>query len=282
MFEKHYMSRAETRAMSADHPIGDPTGGAAYGERNDPVTATIATAGASLGSGLLGASASKRAAKMQADAASYGAELQDRQFQQSRSDMEPWRNVGQGALYQLRDMTRPGGELMQTYTGEDLASDPGFQFGMDQGRNAIEQGAVSRGMLFSGKTLKDLMQFGTDYGGTKFNEGFQRDMANKQFQQGSLAGLSGTGQSTAIAGGQLGAQSSQSIADLLGSGAAARAAGTVGAANAIGGAINNAGNTYMQMSMLDRIMGGGRSGGGYGSGALANMDAYDNMAAYGR
>tara|TARA_R110002126_G_scaffold47717_1_gene133605 strand:+ start:3769 stop:4722 length:954 start_codon:yes stop_codon:yes gene_type:complete len=41
-FEKTYLSRAMTKAMSADHPIGDPTGGPAYGERNDPVSAIIA------------------------------------------------------------------------------------------------------------------------------------------------------------------------------------------------------------------------------------------------
>jgi hypothetical protein len=240
-------------------------------------------AGGALAGGLMGSNASKKAAQIQADSTRYAADLQNQQFQQTRQDMQPWRDVGQGALYQLRDMTQPGGALMQRYTGAELASDPGFKFGFDQGRNAVDQSAASQGILFSGKTLQDLMRFGTDYGGTKFNEGFQRDMANKQFQQGSLAGLSGTGQSTALAGGQLGMQNAQSMSDLLTSGAAARAAGVVGSANALGGAISNAGNMYMQSSMLDRIMGGGRAApSGYGSGALANMDAYDNMAAYGR
>jgi hypothetical protein len=40
-FQKTYMSRAITRAMAADHPIGDPFGGVAFGERNDPVSAVI-------------------------------------------------------------------------------------------------------------------------------------------------------------------------------------------------------------------------------------------------
>ena len=42
MIKKIYMSRAETRAMAAEHPIGDPTGGPAYGEKNDPISAAIA------------------------------------------------------------------------------------------------------------------------------------------------------------------------------------------------------------------------------------------------
>jgi hypothetical protein len=227
----------------------------------DPATMAMgAMAGANLLGGIMGSSASKKAAQVQADSARYAADLQNQQFQQTRADMEPWRNVGQGALYQLRDMTQPGGALMQRYTGAELLNDPGYQFGLDQGRATVDQSAARNGILFSGKTLQDLMRFGTDYAGTKFNEGFQRDMANKQFQQGALSGLSGTGQSTAMAGGQLGMQNAQSISDLLTGGASARAAGIVGSANALSSGLSNAGNTYMQMSMLDRIMGSGNQG----------------------
>ena len=42
MIKKIYLSRAQTRAMAIEHPIGDPTGGAAYGEKNDPISAAIA------------------------------------------------------------------------------------------------------------------------------------------------------------------------------------------------------------------------------------------------
>lgn len=41
MMQKTYLSREMTRAMALDHPIGDPTGGPAYGERNDPISAVI-------------------------------------------------------------------------------------------------------------------------------------------------------------------------------------------------------------------------------------------------
>ena len=41
---KIYFSRSISRTMSADHPVGDPTGGAAYGEKNDPISAIISIA----------------------------------------------------------------------------------------------------------------------------------------------------------------------------------------------------------------------------------------------
>lgn len=40
-FQKTYLTREMTRAMSIDHPIGDPHGGPAFGERNDPISAII-------------------------------------------------------------------------------------------------------------------------------------------------------------------------------------------------------------------------------------------------
>lgn len=41
MMHKTYLSRAMTRAMAIDHPIGDPFGGPAYGERRDPISAIV-------------------------------------------------------------------------------------------------------------------------------------------------------------------------------------------------------------------------------------------------
>jgi hypothetical protein len=41
---KIYLSRSISRTLSADHPVGDPTGGAAYGEKNDPVSAILSVA----------------------------------------------------------------------------------------------------------------------------------------------------------------------------------------------------------------------------------------------
>jgi len=44
MIKKNYLSRAQTRTMAFEHPIGDPTGGPAYGEKNDPITAILSIA----------------------------------------------------------------------------------------------------------------------------------------------------------------------------------------------------------------------------------------------
>ena len=50
---KIYFSRSISRTMSADHPVGDPTGGAAYGEKNDPITIAISVASMSSSYGAM-------------------------------------------------------------------------------------------------------------------------------------------------------------------------------------------------------------------------------------
>ena len=75
MFKKYYLSRRQTRAMSSDYPIGDPTGGAAYGEMRDPVTAGIVGA-TTLASGLMSSNAATSAASTQSSAALQAAQMQ--------------------------------------------------------------------------------------------------------------------------------------------------------------------------------------------------------------
>lgn len=244
--DKVYLSRAQTRAMSSEMPIGDPTGGAAYGERNDPVTATLAV-GSQLVGGALGYDAADKAADAQLAGVHAGIGEQRRQFDLSREDLRPYRERGYAALGKLSDLI----EGYRPFDGTELASDPGYQFGFDEGRRAVEQSAAARGGLFSGKTLRDLLQFGTDYGNTMFDRRGQFRLGERAQRYNELAGLSGTGQTAAMGGAQLGQQSAGTIADLLTQGGNAIAAGRVGGANALSNAFGNVGNIYMQRSALD-------------------------------
>jgi hypothetical protein len=76
MFTKIYLSRSQSRALAIDHPVGDPTGGAAYREMRDPGTAMGVSAATSLIGAKIGGDAAKSAAQTQADAAREARELQ--------------------------------------------------------------------------------------------------------------------------------------------------------------------------------------------------------------
>jgi hypothetical protein len=88
---KIYLSRRQTKAMSSEHPIGDPTGGAAFREMRDPVTAVAASAGANVLGSVIGGQASSSAAGKQSKAALQAAEAQQRVASQQIGEMQRMR-----------------------------------------------------------------------------------------------------------------------------------------------------------------------------------------------
>jgi len=193
-------------------------------------------AGATVVSGVVGASASKSAAKTQAGAAQAAADAQvaetSRQFDITTEQYRPYREAGQRALGRLEQFTTPGQQLQY------LEQMPGYQFRLREGQKAMERSAAAGGGLVSGKTLKGLMEFGQGVAGQTYGDEYNR-----------LAGIAGTGQSMTSNLGQLGMQTAQSIGQARASGylgaGQAQAAGTVGMANALTGAIGQGYNAYM-------------------------------------
>jgi len=172
---------------------------------------------ATIGSTVLGASASKKAAKAQAAATDKGIAEEHRQFDLTRSDLAPWREAGGKAIGQGYAMLQPG---------YDYTTSPGYQFRFGEGQRAVESSAASKGMLMSGGTLKDLVRFGQGTAAQDYNDQFNRTMA-----------VASGGQQAATSGAQLGQQSANSIADLYTQGGNAKASGYIGQANAISGGL---------------------------------------------
>ena len=65
------------------------------------VTASVVGGAAALGGAAIAAGGAKSAARAQGDAAAQAAQLQYDQYQQTRLDQSPWRNVGSNALNEL-------------------------------------------------------------------------------------------------------------------------------------------------------------------------------------
>lgn len=164
--------------------------------------------------------------------------------------------------------------LLRNFTQQDLANDPvynsGLQFGLDQGNRAIENRARAQGLYSSGGTLKELVQFGNDYGSTKANEAYNRYRMNQGDVFNKLSGISGTGQvataQTGAAAQNYGNNASQ-IELGLGN---ARGASAIAQGNAWGGAANSIGNWYNQQNTLDRLLGANKNSANYNAGGQFN------------
>ena len=223
-------------------------------------------AGAIAVSSLVGASTAKSAAKTQAGAADRAAELQRSQFEQTREDQAPWRAAGVNAL---AEMQRTAGNVPGAFKfgNYEFNADPGYGFRLSEGQKALDRSAAARGGLISGGALKAATRFGQDMGSQEYQNAFNRaltgyntDVARENQLFNRQATLAGVGQTATNLVGQAGQNYATNAGNMITGGAAANAAGQVGAANAFTGGVgqyinynqNQAQNSLLQQALQNR------------------------------
>jgi len=228
----------------------------------------VAAAGGALVSGV----SSNMAARTQTGAGNRAIDLQRDIYNQSRSDLGPYREAGLAALTRLQRLmgisagggSEQGGtgadfgSLSRNFSSSDLNNDPvyqsGLQFGLGEGEKAINNRAIAAGGYDSGATLKALTRFGNDYGSTKAAESYNRFITNQGNQYSRLSGLVGSGQNAANMTGNLGAQYAGAAGNTMMGIGNAQAAGQIGLGNAANTGLNN----YGQYQLLQQLSGGGQ------------------------
>lgn len=173
-----------------------------------------------------------KAAKTQAASADRASQIQQENFEQTRKDLMPYKQAGDTSLSQLMGQMTPDGYFNQTYTGQDIYSDPSYQFRLQQGQDAIQSSAAAQGGLLSGATLKALQNYGQESASQEYSNAYNRFNADQTNRYNRLSNLVGIGQNAAAQVGNAGAQTSQAIANNTMAGANALAAGQIGSANA--------------------------------------------------
>jgi hypothetical protein len=220
-----------------------------------------------IGGSLISSSAAGSAADTQARATGLGVDETKRQYNQTREDLAPYRAAGASALSRLSSLLNldsgdtSSSPLLRKFTSADLSSDvpynAGLQFGLDEGRKALERRQSARGTYDSGAALKELTRFGNDYGTTKAEGAYGRFIGNQGDIYGRLAGVAGMGQGATNVGVGAGMNASSNLASLYSGQGNAAGAARIAQGNAIGGGISGAGNYYGQYNMLQQLMGGG-------------------------
>lgn len=164
--------------------------------------------GATVVGGVIGSKSASKAAKQQQRAADAALAEQSRQFDLGRADQAPYREAGTNALSRLGGLQ----DVDPTPNALAVQSEPGYQFGLQQGRDALEGSAAARGGLYSGNTMKALTQYGNDYASTKYGDAFNRQQSAFGNRWNRLSGLAGIGQTAT----QQAAQAGQSYANQAG------------------------------------------------------------------
>jgi hypothetical protein len=204
--------------------------------------------------GVMQSNAIGDAADGQAAAARYATDEQRRQFDLTRADWQPYREGGYAALSDLVNLRN----FDPTPSAEAVMAEPGYQFGLRQGRDALEGSAAAGGGLYSGQAAKELMQYGNDYGTTKFNDAFNRAETSFGNRWGRLAGLAGVGQSATQQTTDAGARYAANVGNIAMGNANAQGAAGIAQANIWGSGMNQL------TSLMGRYGGGGGTGGDMG------------------
>ena len=195
---------------------------------------TFWVAGAAIVGSVIGSSATSDAAETQAGASRDAIAENRRQADRSYEDQSPYRAAGVGALGQYQ------AELNKPTTAADVMSDPGYQFGLDQGQQALDRKFAASGGRFSGAMLKEASRFnaGTAAGG--YNAAYQRgqDRLNR------LQSLAGLGQTSTQASAAAGASSAYANSNLISAQGNAAGSAQLAQGNIWGNTVNQIGALY--------------------------------------
>jgi hypothetical protein len=213
------------------------------------------TAAAIVGSTLISSDAARSAGNTQADAANRAADLQYRQYQENVTRQKPFYDVGVNALPELVAASK-----YTPFTMDKFQQDPGYAFRLSEGQKQLDRSAAARGGLISGGALKAATRYGQDMGSQEYMNAFNRYQTERAARLNPLQSLTGMGQTTANTLGTSGQNMASNVGEAIGSGAAARASGYVGQANALTSGLGTYLNYTQGNKMVNALQ---RGGGGY-------------------
>jgi hypothetical protein len=267
----------------------------------------------SLGGAYMGAEASKDAAQLAADAAGLSRAQSQAQYEQTRADLAPWREAGEGALSTLAGYGRsqvgqgiPSNIPQYDPTAFDLYSDPSYQFRLGEQERAINRNMAGMGKTLSGNRLEEIMRRSGEMASQEYGAARARGIEDYNIGRGAeaaqyargvdeygraygeetdylnrLASQAGLGQTSAAQTGQFGASAAANQANALMAAAQAQGAGKIGEASAWQGALGDLGTIAGRYQPSGGGYGGYDSSGiGYGysapgSGAIGADDAWE-------
>ena len=226
----------------------------------------------SVASGVVGANAAQSAAQTQASAAELASNNTLAEFNKTQANLAPFVGAGTNALTELQGLTgtNAGGNPLTapltkpfTPTMASLEATPGYQFSLTQGLNATQNSYAAQGLGTSGAALKGAAGYAEGLAGTTYQQQFQNYLQQNQQIYGLLSGISSTGENAAAMTGQQGLTATGQAGNYLTSGAAASAAGTIGAANstinALSGVSGSANNAALMLALNNSGLFGGTS-----------------------
>lgn len=184
-----------------------------------------------LGTNMFGDNSTDIALEAQTRGTNQANDILKKMYGNQQTLADPYNQAGLGALSSLAS-----GDF-----AKNMEMDPGYQFRMKQGQNALQSSAAARGGLNSGATMKALQRYGQDFASNEYNNAYNRNYARLS----QLAGLgSNASQNLMNAAGNYGSQVSANLTGLGNANAAAQMAQANRTSSFIGDLIGAGGAVY--------------------------------------
>ena len=227
--------------------------------------------GSAIVGGVLQSNAAGRASDKQLQGTRESNATQKAMYDQTREDNMPALDARNASLQRMRELLGIGGDAASKGYGSiggginpgDVQNEAGYQFGLNQGLTAQSNQLGARGMRNSGAAIKAATRYGNDYATTKYDNAFNRIVANRSAQLNplqSLAGASQTGASTVANAGGNYANTVSGNQTALGN---ALGANSLAQGNIWGGALNQIGSAakgWYSGSQIDGFNGNALTG----------------------
>lgn len=129
------------------------------------------------------------AAAAQSNAANQSNQTQLQMFNTLQNETAPYRAAGTKALGDLQTQMP---DLTRQFTQQDFQQNPGYQFQLQQGQQAIQNSALAKGG-FSGATMKSLDNYSQGLANTDYQQALNNFTGSQQQRYNMLSGVAGMG-----------------------------------------------------------------------------------------
>ncbi len=202
------------------------------------VGAVVGGTAAYLGSKEVG-DATEAAAESTAESVKDTNALQKEMYDQTREDQEPWRLAGEQALTEIQNTP----DFQFEDKDFDFFTDPSYDFRKQEGIDALDRSAASRGRVLSGAQDRAVTRYGSDLASQEYQNAFARhqsgeaqryDMEKSEFDTNlnTQKSLAGVGQQSVNQLGQAGQNMANSVSNTTMSGVNSANALTMSGVNA--------------------------------------------------
>jgi hypothetical protein len=112
-------------------------------------------------------------------------------FSKQAAALDPWRDAGRQAINTVSKGLKDGRFTMDTWK---FKADPGYQFRLGQGQEALDRQAAAGGNLFSGGQLAAAQEYGQEFASHEYDRAHGREAADRQRMYDQNMGVADRGQ----------------------------------------------------------------------------------------